>query len=182
MIKINSYSSLEALIEGIRQGETAALQAVYKKHYRMVYALVNKYNGDIHDVKDIMQETVIALYQNVVKGKYQPTAKLSTYLYRIAKNICTKRFSAKNSINELPESLADNSEYNIMYQQRQERIKACLLNELKVDCRKVLVYFYYQKMSLADIATEMGFTPEFAKNKKRRCMQYFRNIVKKQER
>lgn len=181
MIKTSTYSSLTKLVEGIKKGETAALHFVYKQHYRMVYKLVQNYNGDSQDVKDVMQETVVALYKNVVQGKYQPTAKLSTYLYKVAKNICAKRFSKRYQTGDLPESLSDDSSSTRSYQDRQERIKGYLLNDLKADCRKVLVAFYYQRLSLSEIAKEMGFTVEFAKNKKRRCMKYFRKIVQKYE-
>ncbi len=181
MATTTSYTNTAALIEGVKQGKTDALNQVYKQHYGMILTLVQRYSTNDDDFKDIMQETVVALYQNVLSGRYSPDAKLSTYLYRIARNQCEKKLSRKGH-RELPQKEeADNSNDSVVYKQRQDRVKAYLLNDLKADCRELLVMFYYQKMSLTEIANEMDFTVDYAKNKKRRCMGYFRTIVKKGE-
>ena len=51
------------------------------------------------------------------------------------------------------------------------------LNAISEECRKVLQAYYYQKLSLSEIADNMQYTYAFAKVKKFRCLQSLRNLI-----
>lgn len=183
MINEEQYKDKAYLITAFKNGENGAFKYVYKQNYWLVFNLVKKYSAEEEDFKDIYQETIIAFYENVVSGKYVQKSNISTYLYAIARNICTKKFKvltqSLESVAQIPSS-EDDFELGES-STKEERIKNYLLNDLKIECRKLLVLFYYNNKSLAEIAQELSFTVAYVKNKKSRCMEYFRTIVIEKE-
>ena len=54
-----------------------------------------------------------------------------------------------------------------------------MLKSIPEDCQKLLRWFYWDKMSMKDIAPAMGLKNEnVAKTKKNRCMDKFKEIAK----
>ena len=55
-----------------------------------------------------------------------------------------------------------------------------LLSHLSPDCREILRLYYFDRLSMRQIAEVMGYNSEqVAKNKKARCMQVLRRLVDK---
>jgi RNA polymerase sigma-70 factor (ECF subfamily) len=88
----------EALVLQSRQGDPAAFELLIKNHQRMIHSLTFRMTGSAADAEDLAQETFIRAHQNL--DSYRGAAKFSTWLYRIALNIClnwrrreTRRFA-----------------------------------------------------------------------------------------
>src|SRR5262245_14586717 len=60
---------------------TAPLRRRLHTHcYRML--------GSVHDADDALQETMLRAWRNI--GRFEPRAELSSWLYRIAANVCLR--------------------------------------------------------------------------------------------
>ncbi len=78
----------EILISRSRNGDWDAFAALIQSHQRMIYSLTYRMSGSASDAEDLAQETFIRAYRSL--DSYRGTAKLSSWLYRIALNLCLR--------------------------------------------------------------------------------------------
>jgi len=69
-----------------RDGDAKAFDELVQRNTSKVHALVFRFLGDPGQVEDLTQEVFLRIYRTV--KRYQPTAKFSTWLYRITANLC----------------------------------------------------------------------------------------------
>jgi len=72
------------LLEGLRQGEESAYEALIARFERPVYSLVARLADDPADAADVVQEVFIKVFRNV--GSFRGDSSLKTWIYRIAVN------------------------------------------------------------------------------------------------
>lgn len=72
------------LIQQCRQGNQTAFNALIDAHYANIYRLCHRFLGNAMDAEEAAQDVFIQFYQAI--DRYQPEAKLSTYLYKLAVN------------------------------------------------------------------------------------------------
>ena len=76
----------EALVAQSRNGDAAAFELLVRQHQRMIHSLTYRMTGSLADAEDLAQETFIRAYRQI--GSYRAASKFSTWLYRIAINVC----------------------------------------------------------------------------------------------
>ena len=76
----------EALLTQSRNGDPAAFESLIRKHQRMIHSLTYRITGSLADADDLAQETFLRAYRQL--GSYRAVSKFSTWLYRIAINLC----------------------------------------------------------------------------------------------
>lgn len=59
---------------------------IYKKYYRHVFKTAKKYTVNTYDAEDILQETFIALYNDMQKRHDEGYRDIKHWLYTVAKN------------------------------------------------------------------------------------------------
>ncbi|HAR19419.1 MAG TPA: RNA polymerase subunit sigma [Cytophagales bacterium] len=166
----------QEILDRIKKGDEAALDYLYKKNYKMMVNMIIKNNGSEDEAKDVYQEALLAFWTKAASGKMEMTSKISTYLYSICQNLWRKELSRKSKLtNEQKDGpQPDKSEET----ERAKIINKCL-NELGETCKKILYYFYYDELSMEDIAEKMGFAnADTAKTKKYKCKKELDKLVK----
>ncbi|MDQ1152448.1 RNA polymerase sigma factor (sigma-70 family) [Sphingobacterium zeae] len=83
----------EQIIEGIKDGNSFAIDAIYKRYYPSISHMILQNNGREDEAKDIFQEAVIVLYDKVSKGNFELSSKLKTYLYSICRRLWLKQLN-----------------------------------------------------------------------------------------
>jgi RNA polymerase sigma-70 factor (family 1) len=73
----------------VQNGDEAAFREILNLYQRSILNLCFRYVGNQQDAEEVAQDTFIHLYRSA--AGYRPTAKLSTYLYRIAVNLSLNR-------------------------------------------------------------------------------------------
>jgi RNA polymerase sigma-70 factor, ECF subfamily len=76
------------LIARSRDGDWEAFAEVVQRHQRMIHSLTYRMSGSVADSEDLAQETFIRAYRSL--GTYRGDAKFSSWLYRIALNLCMR--------------------------------------------------------------------------------------------
>jgi RNA polymerase sigma-70 factor (ECF subfamily) len=76
----------EALVRQSQNGDLTAFEPLIRRHQRMIYSLTYRMTGSLADAEDLAQETFIRAYRSI--GAYRAESKFSTWLYRIAMNVC----------------------------------------------------------------------------------------------
>lgn len=79
----------------VQRGDEAAFGELMEKHRKRVLNLVFRYVGEANAAEDIAQDVFVRVYQS--RHRYTPTAKFSTWLYRIAVNHCLNAIRARKS-------------------------------------------------------------------------------------
>ncbi len=69
----------------IKAGDMDALQALIECHQSRIVGTVAKMLGGESDAEDIAQQVFIRVWKNA--GRYEPTAKFTTWLYKITRNL-----------------------------------------------------------------------------------------------
>lgn len=166
------------IFERICRGDEKALEELYKKYYRMMTKLVITNSGTEQEAKDIYQEALIVFWQKATSGNLTLTSKISTYIYSICLNLWRKELDRKSRL-----SREEKDTPEVFDPDRQERIKIIkkCINQLGDTCKKVLTYYYYEKLSMSEIATRLGFAnTDTAKTKKYKCKKKLDELIKTQ--
>ena len=69
-----------------QRGDHAAFEALISRHQRMIHALTFRMTGSLADAEDLAQETFIHAHDQL--ASFRGEAKFSSWLYRIALNLC----------------------------------------------------------------------------------------------
>jgi RNA polymerase sigma-70 factor, ECF subfamily len=77
----------EALMAAYRRGDVNAFSALVARHEKPLWNFIRRFVNDGAAAEDLLQEALL----RVVRGaaEWQPSAKFSTWLYTIARNLCT---------------------------------------------------------------------------------------------
>lgn len=164
------------IIEQIKRGDEKALDFLYKKNYRMMVKMIIKNNGSEEEAKDVYQEALIVLWQKVLTEDFTLTSKISTYLYSICQNLWRKELERKSK--HTNEETNEGEIFDIDKKERIEIINQCI-NDLGETCKSILTYYYFDKLSMNDIAEKMGFAnSDTAKTKKYKCKKELDKKIK----
>jgi len=172
----NKEMSETEVFDRIKGGDEKALEYLYKKYYRMMTKLVVSNSGTEDEARDIYQDALVVFWQKCTSGNLVMTSKISTYIYSICQNLWRKELERKkrlsNEEKDMPVVLdTDTAE--------REKIIAACINELGETCKKVLTYYYFDELSMQDIADKMGFAnTDTAKTKKYKCKKKLDELIK----
>ncbi len=179
-----AYETEAALLEDIKAEKAQAFTHIYQQYYRMAAQFIETNNGNADDAQDVFQEALIILVKNVRKEGFVLNAKLSTYLFSIVKNYWLYKLRGKKESSTEIDTLntshlvEDASDLDIAHDYEvKHSIIGEVFQQLKDDCREMLGQFYFHKKPLSDIAKQFGWSDDFVKVKKRRCMEGLKNLV-----
>jgi len=174
----------QELLSQLKKGLPQAFRSLYKNQYKVVASLILKMGGDQNDVEDVFQETLYVLVKKIREPNFQLTAKISTLMHAIARNIWLKKLKkgSKEVSFENDSLISDDLAGDSQPQDHQEKelmIGVLLdnINALGEDCRNVIRMIYFKKLSHAEVAEELGYSLSFVKVKKFRCLGYLRKMV-----
>ncbi len=79
-------ASDHTLMAMLSHGDKAALAALVNKYQNKIYTIARRTTGNHELAEDIAQEAFIRIWRSA--PKYKPSAKVSTWIYRIVINLC----------------------------------------------------------------------------------------------
>ena len=82
------------LVRRVQRGESAAFDALVRKHQHWVVSLVGRYIADWSECQDVAQEAFIRAYRAI--NSFRGDAQFSTWLHRIAVNSAKNHLAAHN--------------------------------------------------------------------------------------
>ncbi len=176
--KSNSNMDEKEIFERICKGDEEALEFLYKKYYRMMTKLVISNSGTEEEARDVYQDALIVFWQKATSGNLVLTSKMSTFIYSICQNLWRKELDRKKRLSS--EEKDSSVEMDTETLEREKIIASCI-EQLGDTCKKVLTYYYFEEMSMQDIADKLGFAnTDTAKTKKYKCKKKLDELVKAQ--
>jgi RNA polymerase sigma-70 factor (ECF subfamily) len=163
--------SNEDLMGSVRLGNRHAFEVLINRHQRSVLNFIFRFLGNRTDAEDLTQEVFLRVWK--AAGTYKPDAKFTTWLYRIATNLCINRQHAirirrlfvQSHIQEQIQNSKDSSiigesagilspEERLIDSEQSVRLLNAL-NELPTSQRVAIVLRIYDEMSYQEIAQIM---------------------------
>lgn len=160
-----------------------ALNYIYRHNYQAIATYIQKNSGRPEDAEDIFQDGLIALYEQVLAGRFKQQSSMSTYLFAICRNLWNKRLRKSSTKNEslgVETDFAEKGELVLdsLIASEESKTLADLLEQIGADCKKVLLLYYYERKRMKEIAELLGFAGEqVAKNKKNRCLKKLKTMA-----
>jgi len=172
------------ILDAVRKGDENALAELFQRNRRPIASLVVRNGGSEDDAEDILQESLVVLWERVRSGTFEYQAKLSTFLYATAKNIWLRRLARRR--HEVPEPAdipdpPDDSGTPLEELEENERTGAVrqAMEKLGSPCREILLLYYWEEQSMEAIAATLGFAnADTAKSKKYQCKKFLERLVR----
>ncbi len=169
------------LINALKRGESPAFRKVYVLYFGMIRYLIVQNKGREEDAKDIFQEALVVLYEQLSTGKLILTCELKTWLYAVCRNKWLRQLEkSKRELKFTDFEPIEN--VSVPQEEKSDEVHVMLrksLEQLGVQCRKMLLLFYYFRKSMEEIAVDMSYTnADNAKAQKYKCLQKLKMIYK----
>ncbi len=111
-----------ALMLRVKQGDAAAFTQLVEKYKQPIMNLVWRTLRDETEAEDITQSVFVQAWKSA--PRYQATAKFSTWLYTIARNLCLNEFRRRSRHpTESLDQTRDDSEDQPLFQVEDKRIR-----------------------------------------------------------
>ena len=170
-----------ALMLRYRDGDVAAFEALYRRHNDALYRYLLRHCRHRATAEDIFQE----VWGKIIKAResYRPTAKFTTYLYRVAHN-CFIDYLRRNrrhaqTANVEPDSQPDTGESPDMLVEKslaRRRLDAAL-QTLPDEQRDVFLLHEEAGLNLEQIASVTGSNRETVKSRLRYAVKKLRAAI-----
>lgn len=172
------------ILDMIRKGDEEALVMLYQSNQKVIRGFVTSNSGLPDDAEDMLQEALVVLWERVRSGRFEQTAKLDTFVFATVKNLWLRRLSRKRrevrgAVNPDDVALNDPSPLDLLVENEQAAAISTALERLGEPCKTLLVLFYWDERSMAEIAATLGFAnADTVKSKKYQCKEALRQMLK----
>lgn len=147
-------TSDEALLALYAHGDQAAARALMVRHAPRILALARRMLRDPAEAEDVTQEAMLRLWK-IAPDWRTGEARVSTWLYRIASNLCVDRLRKKRGVglDQVPEQADETPgvEQQMMAADRGKALHAAM-ERLPERQRLALTLRHFQELSNPEIA------------------------------
>jgi RNA polymerase sigma-70 factor (ECF subfamily) len=167
------------LIDRYLAGDHSAFEALYSKYYDKVHGIARGILMDNDEAADAVQEIFTLVYRNL--ARFDRRSRFSTWLFRVAVNRSiqeARRHKYRNRQVELTEASGQTAPETI--EAIDPKIEASLARLTPPD-RALIVLFYWEELSLQDIAASLGCNVNAAKTRLYRARERFRMIYEEDQ-
>jgi RNA polymerase sigma-70 factor (ECF subfamily) len=129
-------------------------EEIYKVYGPKVFRLCKGYVNDPDAAKDLVQETFIAVWQNL--PKFRNESSISTWVFRIATNNCLRLLEKEKKVSktELPFQLEDKAEVHT--EEKIDFLYTCI-SELE-EMERIIISMVLEDLPQAEIAAIVGLS------------------------
>ncbi len=177
-------NSEAGLLEQIREGKDEALASLYNSNRKAITAFVTRNSGTSDDAEDMLQEALVVLWERVRRGKFEPSAKLSTFIFATVRNMWMRKLARmrRETPSEIdPERYVDDAFSPLEELMESETTTGVqhALSRLGEPCRKLLLLFYWEELPFEAIAKELRFAnADTVKSKKYQCKKALEKLLR----
>lgn len=170
--KTNAYDEDLALVERFLAGDRSAFEELYARYYDKVHSIACGILVDHDEAADAVQEIFTLVYRHL--GRFDRRSRFSTWLFRVAVNRSIQEARRHRhrwrhvELNEASASVApEDSDTS------DPKVQATLARLAPSD-RALIVLFYWEELSLQEIADSLGCNVNAAKTRLYRARERFR--------
>ncbi len=172
-----------------RKGDSRAFAELVNLYADKLYQLAFRLTGNRQEAEDVVQETFLRVYKHL--DRYDETLKFSTWIYRIASNLCIDRLRKRRNVYSLDAQSGEHEDldgYSMLPGDERTPESEVLLSEtqqmvhraiesLPLKYRTVVVLRYLQDLSLQEIAEVLDVPVTTVKTRVHRAREYMRRKI-----
>ncbi|MCX6277512.1 MAG: RNA polymerase sigma factor [Bacteroidetes bacterium] len=175
----------EELLDGLRKKKDYFIQFLYNEYGPIIRHFVRQNSGNVQDVEDILQDSLIVLFASVRLPSFKLDSSLKTYFIAISKNLWLQRLERKYrlmyqadwEVNEPVFSYSPDEDEIKEENLERQRLFFKHLSELPQECRRLLE-LYCLKVPYREIARLMNYKDEiYVKTRKYSCKNLLRKNI-----
>src|ERR1700738_2148398 len=146
----------------IREGDMEALLLLVETHQARIIGTISKMLGSDAEAEDLAQQVFIRVWKSA--PRYKPTAKFTTWLFRITRNLVFNELRRKrhfaDQAEEIPEPAerADKEPDQVLLGEELQLAIQDAINRLPESQRMAIILRRYEEMPYEEIAKVMGTT------------------------
>jgi RNA polymerase sigma-70 factor (ECF subfamily) len=159
-----SHVALEAaddreLVDACVAGDRAAFDVIVRRHQLQIYQLCYRFAGTHEDASDLTQDAFVRAFRGL-RG-FKGGSALSTWLYRIAVNVCLNRAGARGlpvaplGAMDHPDRRIEHVDAALLRRERAAEVRAAIAR-LPVKQRATLILRVYHELPHEQIAGILG--------------------------
>jgi RNA polymerase sigma factor (sigma-70 family) len=163
----------EQLLAAVRQGDEAAMGALFARHHRDIHALCARLVHDRDVADDVAQEVFVRVWR--YGGSFRGRSTFRTWLYRLAYNACNdaRRRSARWETPPMPDAAADSPSDELT---DRHILLDNALRRLSPEQREVLVLSRFHDLGYDEIGRIIDCSPGAARVRLHRAMNELRQL------
>ena len=182
----------EELIRGVQKGSESDFKMLYDRYKTPLFNFLYHFLGERQAAEDCLQDVFIRIYKKA--HRYQPTSKLSSWLYAMARNAALdllrkmkvrRAFSldapveieSEASLGDLIKSETPDARSASISRESAEAIHSAIA-QLEPADRQVLILCDIQEMPYKEVGEVLGFSAETIAVKLFRARQKLAGILK----
>lgn len=179
------------LIAALQAGEPAAAEQLVERYADRLLRAAYLLTGDYHLAQDMVQESLLTTVQKI--ARFQGDSSLYTWLYRILLNRCRAERrrrvpspTARPAPTDIPLREGDaaccaaNPAHQLLAQERAQTVTQAVLG-LPALYREVITLFYYEELSINQMAALLGERPGTLKSRLHRARKLLAEALRKEE-
>lgn len=183
MKQMQDKELLEKLHSPHENETNVALKILYKMYYHSINRFITNNQGSEDDAKDIFQDAIIIFYKQIKNEDFELKCSIHTYLYSVSRNLWLKRLAVadrETPLNETHDFIPlKETQLTLLYKAEETTIIMGIIERLGEECRKILLASFFEKKKMSQIAASLGYaTEQAARNKKYKCMNKLKEMVK----
>ena len=170
-------------IDGLLKNNSFIIQAIYDKFVPKVINYIKQNSGDADKAQDVIQDTLITIYNQASEKKLQLTCPFDAYFFLLCKrkwlNELKKSSNKEVTINEEVLSKDDDAQ-ELAFETSVFGEKQALFTEMfqKLgDACKDLLKATFKIKSMEEVATSLNVTYAYARKKKSLCIGKLTKLV-----
>jgi len=178
--------SEKQVLQRILENDRTVLGEIFMRYERMISSHIQSNGGNHDDAEDILQESIIVVWQQVTSGRFEPNARISTFLMAVAKNKWLaelrrrRHLTSEEGIVDQVTDDPDPLEEVMVGEQSTQFLRA--FEQIQAVCRQLLTLYYFEERSMNDIAGIMHFAnSDVAKSKKYQCIKALEKLLRRRE-
>ena len=151
----------EIYVQKTIEGDAESFNELVQRHHARIYGLAYRMLGNPDDASDATQEAFLEAYKSVQSFQFQ--SKFSTWLYRVAINVCQQYIRKSDSRDRTLTSYTKNLEERdgqygsecpdrLLLKTERDQLVQDAINQLPLKQRLVITLFYMQHMKYREIA------------------------------
>jgi RNA polymerase sigma-70 factor (ECF subfamily) len=174
----------QPLIDAILAGDTQSFSVLVERYKDLVFTLAIRMLKHREEAEEVSQDTFIKVFRSL--NKFKGDSKFSTWIYKVAYNTCLDRLKKHKraqhvvAIDEYTEHQVmtiDNALDAMEKEERRQAIQGCL-QQLPSDDSALLTLYYFEELSLEEIAKIVGLTANNVKVKLFRSRKKLTSILR----
>lgn len=170
-------------VEAIKTNDHQTIRGIYKQFSAKVIRHVCKNNGSEEDAWDIIQETLLTIFQQASDEKLTLTCPFEAYFFLLCKRKWLNKLKRKKGVtmDDSVLSIADDSLEHVRETEAYDaksRLFDDKFNELGEKCREVLT-LSIQLQDMEAVATQLGVSYAYVRKKKSLCMGQLTELIRK---